>query len=201
MLYVDLIHTVRKMPKDKAGELFMTILEYVNDESPEVQDPYVDLVFEPVKHQLKRDLARWEDIRKKRSDAGKSSASKRTQTDQKSTLVDKSKEVSTVNVSVNVNDNVINIPPDPKEVPTEQQFLDYCRTILEVPFEQHELNYRSKYQAWLAAGWMKENNGKPVKINNWKTTIRNCVPHFKPHKVEVKAPLTTITPHPNYRNQ
>ena len=48
VLYADLIHTVKKMPKEKAGELFLTILSYVNDEQPVVDDMLVDLVFEPI---------------------------------------------------------------------------------------------------------------------------------------------------------
>mgnify|MGYP003647081673 CR=1 FL=1 len=60
ILYCDLIHVVKKLPKDKAGELLVTILEYVNDLNPVVQDFTVDLVFEPIKQQLKRDLIKWD---------------------------------------------------------------------------------------------------------------------------------------------
>lgn len=70
VLYADLIHTVRKMPRAKRGDLFMTILEYVNDENPVVTDTVVDLVFEPIKRQLKRDLAGWEKTIEKKSDSG-----------------------------------------------------------------------------------------------------------------------------------
>lgn len=74
ILYKDLIHTVEKMPKDKAGELFMTILSYVNDRDPKTDDLLLELVFEPIKQQLKRDLKDWEDVLVKRSEAGKASA-------------------------------------------------------------------------------------------------------------------------------
>jgi len=60
ILYADLIHTVRKLSKEKQGKLFMTILEYVNDENPIIDDLNVDLVFEPIKRQLKRDLKKFE---------------------------------------------------------------------------------------------------------------------------------------------
>ena len=70
LLYADLIHVVRKMPKDKAGELFLTILEYVNDENPVVTDMLVDIVFEPIKQQFKRDLAKWENKRNTKSEGG-----------------------------------------------------------------------------------------------------------------------------------
>ena len=72
VLYADLIHTVKQLPSDKAGDLFKHILSYVNDENPETDDIIVKIAFEPIKQQLKRDLNKWDDIRKKRSEAGKS---------------------------------------------------------------------------------------------------------------------------------
>lgn len=70
ILYRDLIHIVRKLPKDKAGEFFLTILEYVNDLNPVVDDFIISLVFEPVKQQLKRDLKKWEKELSNKSKAG-----------------------------------------------------------------------------------------------------------------------------------
>lgn len=60
VLYKDLIHSVRKLPKDKAGELFLHILEYVNDENPQTDDLLIELTFEPVRQALKRDLKKYE---------------------------------------------------------------------------------------------------------------------------------------------
>lgn len=60
LLYCDLIHTVEKMPIEKAGELFIHILRYVNDQNPKTNDLIVDLTFEPIKQSLKRDLQKWE---------------------------------------------------------------------------------------------------------------------------------------------
>ena len=71
LLYCDLIHTVRKMPKEKAGELLLHILEYVNDNNPEIEDLLLQLVFEPIKQQLKRDLNKWELEINKKSNSGK----------------------------------------------------------------------------------------------------------------------------------
>lgn len=71
VLYADLIHTVRKMPKDKQGELFMTILAYVNDENPVVDDLLIDLVFEPIKRQMKRDLTKYETTKERRKELGR----------------------------------------------------------------------------------------------------------------------------------
>jgi hypothetical protein len=60
LLYTDLIHTLEKMPNEKAGELFKHILMYVNDMNPETDDLIIQLTFEPIKQQLKRDLQRYE---------------------------------------------------------------------------------------------------------------------------------------------
>lgn len=62
VLYTDLIHTVKKLSKEDAGELFVHLLEYVNDMDPKTENVFVDLVFEPIKHQLKRDLKGYEKV-------------------------------------------------------------------------------------------------------------------------------------------
>jgi len=59
LLYCDLIHTIEKLPDEKAGVLFKHILKYVNDKNPTIEDLVVELVFEPIKQQLKRDLEAW----------------------------------------------------------------------------------------------------------------------------------------------
>lgn len=71
ILYADLLHTVQKLPPEKAGELFLTILQYVNDQNPVVTDILVDVAFEPVKQQLKRDLRKWDEYKQKQSENGK----------------------------------------------------------------------------------------------------------------------------------
>lgn len=115
LLYCDLIHTVRKMPKDKQADLFLHILEYVNDENPETDDLIIQLTFEPIKQQMKRDLIKWSETIEVRSKAGKESAKRRAE--QKATNpthVDFVQQDSTnptvtenVNVNVNVTDTVI----------------------------------------------------------------------------------------------
>ena len=112
VLYADLIHTVKKMPNDKAGELLKHILSYVNDENPETDDLIIQLTFEPIKQQLKRDLKRYEEKKKQWSEAGKRSAEvrkkQRTLTNVKKRSTDLTVNVND-NVNVSVNDNVNNI--------------------------------------------------------------------------------------------
>lgn len=71
VLYKDLIHSVKKLPKEKAGELFMHILQYVNDENPETEDLLIELAFEPVKQHLKRDLKKYKSKIDKKSESGR----------------------------------------------------------------------------------------------------------------------------------
>lgn len=71
LLYSDLIHVVKKLPTEKAGELFMVILEYVNDLDPQIDDMVLDLVFEPIRQSLKRDLVKYIATKEKRATAGR----------------------------------------------------------------------------------------------------------------------------------
>lgn len=112
ILYCDLITVVEKLVlKDRdnktnyAGELFLHILKYVNDLNPIPIDFIIEMAFEPIKLQLKRDLDKYEVIREKRSIAGLKSASKRKQKQQVLTSVESVQECST-NSTVNDNDNV-----------------------------------------------------------------------------------------------
>ncbi len=61
VLYTDLIYTVKKLPKEKQAELFVLILEYVNDMNPKTEDLLLEVAFEPIKRQLKRDLQKYEE--------------------------------------------------------------------------------------------------------------------------------------------
>ncbi len=70
VLYADLIHTVSKLPDDKAGQLFKHILMYVNDQNPVASDIIIEISFEPIKQQLKRDLVKWEKEVLKKSESG-----------------------------------------------------------------------------------------------------------------------------------
>jgi len=80
VLYCDLIHTIEKLPDEKAGELFKIILNYVNDNNPIVEDLLLSVTFEPIKQQLKRDLKHYESVKKTRSENGKKGGRPKKQT-------------------------------------------------------------------------------------------------------------------------
>ena len=112
VLYCDLIYTIEKMPDEKAGQLFKHILAYVNDQNPTTNDLIIELTFEPIKQQLKRDLEKWEtEIKPKRTESGrlgglKSGEARRSKRKQKEANASQTKQTE-ANEAVNVNDNVI----------------------------------------------------------------------------------------------
>ncbi len=60
LLYRDIIHTVEKLDDVTAGLLFKHYLRYINDLNPETNNPIVEIAFESIKQNLKRDLKSYE---------------------------------------------------------------------------------------------------------------------------------------------
>jgi uncharacterized phage protein (TIGR02220 family) len=145
------------MPEDKAGKLFMTILKYVNDLDTKIDDDFiVDLVFEPIKQQIERDLQKWEDKKEIRSESGSLGNLKRWHLDlyakvkstelnlNEAVLIAKGRKVSqgddlahyesqnVANIAVNVND-IVNgnvIKKDITNVPSvKTEAVDYKKFI------------------------------------------------------------------------
>jgi hypothetical protein len=108
ILYSDIIYTVEKLSDIEAGQLLKHLLRYVNDQNPTTENPLVEIAFEPIKQQLKRDLVKFEDVKGKRSEAGKAGAIKRWQD-----IANANKGIQTIaNIAVNDNDNVNVISKD-----------------------------------------------------------------------------------------
>ena len=189
VLYSDLKHTIDKLPNEKAGELFKHILSYVNDENPQATDLLIDITFEPIKQQLKRDLRKYEGIKIKRSEAGKKSAELRQQKATKTTSVESVEQKPTnPTVSVNVNDTVnVNVIKKSIEERKEDftlslnkylnilnnqeriKFIDYWTEHAEngkkMRFEKEKVfNLKSRIQRWL-------NNKSTFSNNNQKTVL------------------------------
>ena len=117
ILYVDQKDLFNKLPDDIAGKLIKHIYSYVSDENPKSDDLIVEIAFEPIKQQLKRDLKLFEEKRVKRSEAGLAGATKRwkempNDANEWQTIANDSKRINGIakiadNVNVNVNDNNI----------------------------------------------------------------------------------------------
>ena len=61
---------MKKLTDDEAGKLIKHLFRFVNDENP-TSDRLIELVFEPIKLTLKRDLKHWETVIEKRRESGK----------------------------------------------------------------------------------------------------------------------------------
>lgn len=133
VLYSDQRSIIDMLPDELAGQLIKHIYAYVNDENPVNTNPMVNLAFEPIKLQLKRDLKRWQETKEGRSKAGKASAeARRNKTEQVSTNltnVDFVQQTLT-NSTVNVNDNVnVNVNDNVKVNNIEERKLKFAHTL------------------------------------------------------------------------
>jgi len=191
ILYADQRNVIQMLPDDKAGQLIKHIFAYVNDENPHTDDPLIQIAFEPIKQQFKRDLAKWKTTKEGRSAAGKASAEARRlaklnqQTSTNPTNVDFVQQTSTNstvndNVNVNVNDNVnVNVnKKDNKGVPPPfVDFIFHCREkAKQMNLVIDEDLIRTKFDAWLEGGW-KDMNGK--NILNWKAKISSNITYWQ----------------------
>ena len=115
ILYSDLLSVVKKLVLNDrknntnySGELFLHILEYVNDNDPIPIDFIVDMAFEPIKLSLKRDLMKYESyIEKQKVNGAKGGRPKKTEITQP--FLEKPKKADSVNVSDSVSDSVSEI--------------------------------------------------------------------------------------------
>jgi len=116
VLYSDLLKSIEHLTNEEKGILFNHLLEYVNDKNPILEDRLILTAWKPIELQLKRDLVKFEEVKAKRSEAGKRSAELRAikseeQNATNPTSVESVEQTSTnptvndtVNVTVNVND-------------------------------------------------------------------------------------------------
>ncbi|MDY3400675.1 hypothetical protein PG588_00700 [Riemerella anatipestifer] len=82
----------------------------------------------------------------------------------------------------------------PKDIPTFSEVLNFAKTI-KMYDDSMEIYLQSKYDSWVENGWK---NGFDKPITNWKSTVRNTVPHL--NKINsndsiiiptIKRPITT----------
>lgn len=72
-------------------------------------------------------------------------------------------------------------------IPTEIEFLSYCKEILLEKYTPLEFSLKAKYQQWNENKWVDGNGNK---IKNWKTKILNTIQYLKP--IEVKKKHSSI---------
>jgi hypothetical protein len=146
VLYSDSQGLVNQLPDDVAGRLLKHIFAYVNDEEPKTDELLVNIAFEPIKMQLKRDLIKWDETKEVRSKAGLASAEARRlkkENQQNSTnstsvdFVENNLTKSTVSVNVNDNVNVTTIEKENSAIVVEYPDIDFepIKTTIELKNE------------------------------------------------------------------
>ena len=159
LLYCDLIHTVEQLTDEQAGDLFKHILRYVNDQEPQTDNVITRIAFEPIKQSLKRDLQKYEDIRKRNQD----NARKRWDATASSGIPNDTKNADSDSDSVSVSVSVTG----KKEIkgfvkPTIEQLKEYMS---EQGMNDIAENWLNHYEA---NGWMVGKN----KMKDWKASVR-----------------------------
>lgn len=176
LLYCDIIHTVKELTDQEAGRLFKHYLAYINDLNPTPLDKLTQIVFEPIKQNLKRDLKKWNEISDKRSESGriaglKSAELRRT----KSNQIQPNVEISTKSNQIQqviVKDKVINISSikiEPINIEDRKsEFADSLRPYIEIYGKDMILKF---YHYWSEETKSKK-KFKQETEKTWNTELR-----------------------------
>ena len=141
ILYTDLKSVVEKLiTKDRedgtnnTGELFYHILKYVNDEDPKPSNFIIEMAFEPIKLQLKRDLIKYEEIKEKNRQNALSrwgKARKKDSKDMQSYATAKDRIISNANDADNGIDNDIDNDIKDKIIKKEIEFKESIKPFIQ----------------------------------------------------------------------
>ena len=191
ILYVDQKDLFNKLPDEIAGKLIKHIYAYVSDENPESDDLIVNIAFESIKQQLKRDLKLFEEKRVKRSEAGIAGANKRWQTIANDSK--RIKPIAKIADNVNVNDNdIYNID--------YQALLDFVNNTFGRKFQVVTDKVKRAYKKLLKDGYKKEdilNAIKNCKDNDYhkQNNYQYCTPEFfsRAETIDKYADRTIVT--------
>lgn len=116
--YCDWDNIFQMLSDEEAGRLIKHLFAYVNDKSPTLEDRMLTIVFEPIRLQLERDLTKYEEVKKKRSEAGRKGGAPVGNTNAKKTSktsnclkkqAKQAKQADNVNDTVTVTDTVNDI--------------------------------------------------------------------------------------------
>lgn len=193
LLYCDIIHTVKKLSDDQSGKLFKYILSYVNDEHPVIDDMLIDLVFEPIKQGLKRDLQKYLNICERNKRNGESGGRPKKKPKKPSGLFTNPNNPSGSRENPNNpdepdidNDIDIDIEKETKKntksvfkKPTLEEVSEYCLS------RKNGINPKSFIDSNEAKGWVVGKNRAPMK--DWMATIRT----WENYNSETKSNKTT----------
>lgn len=175
VLYSDSKGLIDQLPDDIAGRLFKHIFAYVNDENPISDELILNIAFEPIKSQLKRDLVKWSNQTDQRRQAGLKSAEIRKRN---ATSVNERSISSTdnVNVSVSVNDSVSDSVNDILLKKETKYIFSFERSLLNYGFDKN-----------LVTDWLKVRKTK--KATNTETAFKNFIAELEQRTCNINEVL------------
>jgi hypothetical protein len=158
LLYCDIIHTVEQLTDEQAGNLFKHILRYVNDQDPQSDSVITKIAFEPIRQALKRDLEKYESIRKRNSDNARM-------------RWDATASSGIPNDTKNADSDIVIGIDSVKDI-KKQRDVFIKPSIEEVKAYMSELKMTDLSEQWFnhyeATGWMIGKN----KMKDWRASVR-----------------------------
>lgn len=189
LVYCDLIHTVRKMKKEDVGELFLHLLEYTNDLNPSTDNQIVELVFEPIRQQLKRDLKSWELEKENSSIKGKIGNLKRWNNDLY--LKYQLKEIS-LNEAENIAKQRKLSPPDNINTPPIKNIANFAVTDNVIVNVNDTVKVNDIYKSFLHLSITIQDFEK-LKIDYEEKDILDCFDRIENYKENTKYSSLYLT--------
>jgi hypothetical protein len=185
VMYTDHIENWLELTDEEAGQLIKHVFRYVNDEQPETPtDRLIKSEWLHIRRTLKRDLEKFEQVKAKRSEAGKASAAakanKKQQTSTNSTHV-KSVEQASTNSTVNVNESVNvneNVNGSRRRVPTSSSSINLTIDELEA-----ELKAADSWKVDLCRQLSRE---KAISLNSMDKNIERFCDELRASGEEIK---------------
>jgi hypothetical protein len=158
LLYCDIIHTVEQLTDEQAGNLFKHILRYVNDQDPQSDSVITKIAFEPIRQALKRDLEKYESIRKRNSDNARM-------------RWDATASSGIPNDTKNADSDIDIVIDSDKDIKVKKDVF-IKPSIVEIKTYMTEIGMNDLSEQWFnhyqATGWMIGKN----KMKDWRASVR-----------------------------
>jgi hypothetical protein len=181
IVYADWISTFELLSDEEAGKLIKHFFRYVNDLDPAPPERLIEILFEPIKATLKRDLEKWE-IRSGNAKAnGLKGGRPKTENNPEKPSGLFLAQKKPVSVSVSVSDSVsvkennslsINIDKEcVKEKKASQKFVKPTRSEIQDFINLNSFVVNADYfiNHYESNGWKVGKNS----MKDWKATLRN----------------------------
>lgn len=187
IVYADWLDMFEAMTDDEAGRLIKHFFRYVNDLNPKAPDRVTELVFEPIKAVLKRNLKHWENRVEQNRNNGIKGGRPKTENNpnkpngflenrkkpdndnDKDNVNDKDNDINNISLSTNVSKEIEqqNVAQSQKS----KRFIKPTLSDIEVFTQASNLNINPEqfFDFYESKDWMIGKN----KMKDWKAAARN----------------------------